>query len=72
MPNYDYRCAGCGHQFTKKVAMADRLNVQCPECASTSVEQRYTGFGIMRQNNGPAGKPCAEGCAAGGGPGGFS
>ena len=44
MPNYDFRCVGCGHKFTVQVNMNDRDKVDCPSCGDKKTEQLFTGF----------------------------
>lgn len=32
MPIYEYRCNECGYEFEEYRGMADRYNVNCPDC----------------------------------------
>lgn len=32
MPNYDYRCVGCGHEWEVFHAIADEGPKKCPKC----------------------------------------
>jgi len=33
MPNYDFTCSACGHEFEKNVPLDDRdKSVECPSC----------------------------------------
>ena len=65
MPNYDYHCKECGHEFTQMVPIADRdkpLNEECPSCHKvggvlrgiTAVQLNYSGVKDMysRAGNG--------------------
>lgn len=55
MPNYDFTCQSCKHEFTANVPIAKRDDpVQCPECgkdkcnrAVTAVQVSYSGFKDM-------------------------
>ncbi len=46
MPNYEFRCSGCGEPFTvhESVKDHDQHKEQCPKCASRKVEQRMSAF----------------------------
>ncbi len=46
MPKYEYKCASCGHQFSRVESMAARAEqlVKCPECSSTEVERVFSEF----------------------------
>jgi putative FmdB family regulatory protein len=44
MPLYEYRCAGCGHQFELLVMKASPPAIACPSCASDSVERLLSTF----------------------------
>jgi putative FmdB family regulatory protein len=41
MPIYEYRCGGCGHEFTLVLSISehDKATKQCPKCKSENVEQ---------------------------------
>ena len=41
MPIYEYRCGGCGHEFTLVLSIAehDKAKKPCPKCKSENVEQ---------------------------------
>jgi len=45
MASYDLRCGECGRDFEVFVQgfLKDEAKV-CPDCGSTSVDQRFTGF----------------------------
>lgn len=44
MPLYEYLCRACSHQFEALVT-GDR-KAQCPQCASTKLEQQYSSFAV--------------------------
>lgn len=52
MPNYDFSCDSCGHEFTENVPIDKRDNPRpCPECGKTNtkrgvsaVKVSYSGF----------------------------
>lgn len=52
MPNYDYSCDECGHEFTENVPIAKRDEHQtCPKCKKkkttrgvSAVKLSYSGF----------------------------
>jgi putative FmdB family regulatory protein len=41
MPIYEYRCGGCGHEFTLVLSISehDKAKPQCPKCKSEKVAQ---------------------------------
>lgn len=58
MPNYDYHCKECAHEFTKLMPMDDRnkpLTEECPSCHKvatvvrgvTAVQLNYSGYKDM-------------------------
>ncbi len=46
MPTYDYRCQGCGEEFSLVMSISehDRKRVSCPQCKGRKVEQLVSGF----------------------------
>ena len=46
MAIYEYRCAACGHQFTRieSVSKHSSAKVACPKCRSQKVEQVLAPF----------------------------
>jgi putative FmdB family regulatory protein len=46
MPTYEYRCEGCGKNFSVNMHMAehDRGETSCPECKGKSIVQQYGSF----------------------------
>ncbi|KAF1086590.1 Zinc ribbon domain protein [Sporotomaculum syntrophicum] len=55
MPNYDFRCAECGHKFEVQVSMNDRDKVTCPDCGGKKVEQLFTGCMVNTGSSDSAG-----------------
>ena len=52
MPLYQYRCAGCGHDFEILTAIEKRDGVRCPKCGEKA-ERAWMGkgaFGPMKYN----------------------
>lgn len=52
MPNYDFNCESCGHEFTENVPIANRDDPRaCPSCGKKNVKRgvsavkvSYSGF----------------------------
>ncbi|MEW6325650.1 MAG: zinc ribbon domain-containing protein [Nitrospirota bacterium] len=46
MPQYDYRCIDCAHQFSvfQSLTQHGKEPVQCPACRSGKTERVFTGF----------------------------
>jgi putative FmdB family regulatory protein len=52
MPNYDFNCPDCEHEFTENVPIANRDDARaCPSCGKSNVKRRvsavrvsYSGF----------------------------
>ena len=52
MPNYDFHCESCGHEFEENVPLVERDEVRaCPKCGKKQVKRgvsavklSYTGF----------------------------
>ena len=36
MPNYDYGCTKCGHEFEVSHGMNEKPRIKCPECGSST------------------------------------
>ena len=53
MPNYDYACQNCGHEFEHMQSMSsDRLET-CPECQKDSLKRLIgRGGGIIFKGDG--------------------
>lgn len=48
MPLYEYRCAGCGHQFEQLVMNASQT-IACPSCAGETVERLLSMFAVSSE-----------------------
>ncbi len=47
MPAYDYKCNGCGKEFTVYLSIREfdmRPTIKCPGCQSKDVERKFTPF----------------------------
>lgn len=46
MPIYEYRCGGCGHEYTLVLSISehDKAKKQCPKCRSENVEQTVSAM----------------------------
>lgn len=45
MPVYEYRCAGCGHAFSKLFRSHAAVgSVACPSCGRAEAERAISGF----------------------------
>lgn len=44
MPIYEYRCAGCGHEF--ELLVFGNKTVLCPACKSPEVVKKISAFGV--------------------------
>lgn len=69
MPNYDFRCAECGHRFTKMVSISEKDKVACPACRGKKVEQLFTGCQVRTSSSrgGTCDLPAPGGGFSGGG-----
>src|ERR1043165_251678 len=53
MPTYDYRCAGCGHEFELFQSMTEPVKRKCPKCGKPKLERLIgTGGGIIFKGGG--------------------
>lgn len=43
MPNYDYRCLSCGHEYERFQSMSEKPETKCPKCGKKV--QRLIGGG---------------------------
>lgn len=48
MPDYEFRCAGCGADFHVEMPMSERAGARpvCPACGGADVEQVYRSVHI--------------------------
>ncbi len=59
MPTYDFRCAECGHEFTKKIPWQEKEQVTCPQCGSKQLKEIFGFYGIVAKGSSGSG-----GCAS--------
>ncbi len=52
MPNYDYRCKSCGHQFEVFQRMTDEPLKTCPECDGEISRLITGGTGLIFKGSG--------------------
>ncbi|MBI3819990.1 MAG: zinc ribbon domain-containing protein [Planctomycetes bacterium] len=53
MPNYDYVCDECGHQFEEFQSMLDKNLVDCPKCKKPKLRRLIgAGAGIIFKGSG--------------------
>ena len=68
MPIYEYRCGGCGVEFSTlwtTVSQAQKEPAACPECGRSGAERLASGFGI---GGGGAAPPSADAKGSGDSP----
>lgn len=48
MPTYEYRCSGCGKNFSVALGIREHetARVSCPKCGSKDVVQKISRFGV--------------------------
>lgn len=47
MPNYDFHCPDCNHEFEELVALADREKPRkCPKCGKKKVTRKVTAVKV--------------------------
>jgi putative FmdB family regulatory protein len=57
MPFYDYRCPECGHEFTKRLRIAQHAEPQaCPECGHEPADKRISAPNFILKGDGWTGK----------------
>ena len=71
MPLYEYRCSDCGRLFEKLVRAWNEA-VDCPTCASATVEKQVSTFAFASTDGGsasamPTGGGGGGGCCGRGG-----
>lgn len=62
MPIYEYKCAGCGHEYEqiRRMSEADH-GLECPHCRSEEVKRQLSSFATSSSSNG-ADLPMSGGC----------
>ena len=41
MPNYEFKCQNCQHQFSKMTSYKKKSEVTCPNCSSGNLQEVY-------------------------------
>jgi putative FmdB family regulatory protein len=49
MPIFDFRCAGCGHEF-EKLVLRSSAAVECPSCGGTELEKLISMPAVSSEN----------------------
>jgi putative FmdB family regulatory protein len=52
MPNYDYRCPDCGHEYTKFQKITDESRAECPNCGTPGDRVISGGAGLIFKGSG--------------------
>ncbi len=52
MPNYDYKCDKCGHQFEEFQTMMEEPLKQCPRCGGDVRRMIGAGAGLIFKGSG--------------------
>ena len=64
MPIFEFICNECGCEFEKLVRKSSENNeIQCPECRSSDLEEKISGFASVSTN----GVSSASNCTPSGG-----
>jgi putative FmdB family regulatory protein len=67
MPLYEYLCVECGSSFEYLVRSAGSQEaIVCPKCASTTVNKKFSTFG-MKGAAGSSSAASSDACSTGGG-----
>ncbi len=67
MPIFEYKCGDCGSVFDLLISNSNKKNVRCPECSSTSVEQRLSVFNTGGKRSSAAAPLKCDTCSISGG-----
>lgn len=60
MPIYEYICLDCGREFEKLIRKSsDNSEIECPECHSSSLEEKVSSFASVSPNGGSGAPNCA-------------
>lgn len=52
MPNYDYRCPKCGHEYCRFQKISDATRAKCPECGARGERLISGGAGLIFKGSG--------------------
>ena len=64
MPQYEFVCKSCNHQFEDIVPIKWEGKVSCPECSSKEIDKKMSVFAINA--NGASSSAATPSCASGG------
>jgi putative FmdB family regulatory protein len=64
VPLYEYRCAGCGHEFEALVGVPDADRAGCPVCGEGPARRLFSVVAAVRPGTAVRG---GDGASAGGG-----
>lgn len=68
MPLYEYMCVQCGTSFEYLVRSATSTEaIVCPKCASTTVNKKFSTFGMKGGSGGGSSISDSAACSTGGG-----
>ncbi|AEI14561.1 regulatory protein, FmdB family [Flexistipes sinusarabici DSM 4947] len=59
MPIFEYKCQGCGQEFSKLVFNLSE-EIKCPECGATDVKKKISAFSSSSENS-SSGSSCGAG-----------
>lgn len=48
MPDYEFTCKKCGHQFTVNVPWQRKHEVTCPSCGNAELKEKFSLCGWSR------------------------
>jgi putative FmdB family regulatory protein len=65
VPLYEYRCAGCGHEFEALVGARDADRAECPDGGSAPARRLFSVIAAVRPDASPV--RGSDGASAGGG-----
>ncbi|HLT58152.1 MAG: zinc ribbon domain-containing protein [Limnochordales bacterium] len=47
MPNYAFRCNGCGHEFEVQTSWSAKADVVCPECGAGDLKELFGRYRFL-------------------------
>lgn len=61
MPNFDFRCSRCNHEFEERVSYSKKDEVACPKCGSKEKQQIFKPGAVKGPVAGSSGSACGSG-----------
>ncbi len=52
MPNYDYECKGCGHEFSKDQRITENPVKKCPSCGAMKAKRLISRTNFVLKGSG--------------------